>query len=446
MNATHTTAPVTASVAPVARAGGPTDPSHDARLRRGILDTSITRPLALTLIALFIALIYGIPISQAILEKLDDQDSTLLPLFTRAPSKEHLREFEKEIEDASFAKDFVQPRVQLLLSRFGRVGNKRAVVGRDGYLFYMPGLTHLAGPSFVDRDVIKQRKLEARDADDAAHQPDPRPAIFAFNDMLAQRGIRLVLFPVPDKTMLQPLQLHGRGAADQARPVPRNVGWNEFASDLRAHHVALFDPTPAQLSAAEPPRFLTQDTHWTPVWMDHVAHELASFVTQQAGLPPIASAPKLHAVAQKVERVGDIVDMLKLPDDQTLFHPQTWTVNQVQDETGTAWEADPAGDVLLLGDSFTNVFSMDTMGWGEAAGLAPTLALALGRGVDVIAQNDSGAFATRQALSRALAAGEDRLAGKRVVIWEFASRELSVGDWKAIDWNTIARTAKPGAE
>jgi alginate O-acetyltransferase complex protein AlgJ len=62
------------------------------------------------------------------------------------------------------------------------------------------------------------------------------------------------------------------------------------------------------------------------------------------------------------------------------------------------------------------------------------LALALGRPLDVIAQNDSGAFATRQALARELNAGQDRLAGKRVVIWEFASRELSVGDWIPLDF------------
>jgi alginate O-acetyltransferase complex protein AlgJ len=95
--------------------------------------------------------------------------------------------------------------------------------------------------------------------------------------------------------------------------------------------------------------------------------------------------------------------------------------------------------VLLLGDSFTNIFSMEGMGWGAAAGLGPQLALALGRPLDVIAQNDSGAFATRQALSRELEAGQDRLAGKRVVIWEFASRELAVGDWKPISF------AKPAA-
>jgi alginate O-acetyltransferase complex protein AlgJ len=55
----------------------------------------------------------------------------------------------------------------------------------------------------------------------------------------------------------------------------------------------------------------------------------------------------------------------------------------------------------------------------------------------VLAQNDSGAFATRQALARELEGGEDRLAGKRVVVWEFAARELAVGDWKPIDWDSV---------
>jgi alginate O-acetyltransferase complex protein AlgJ len=121
-----------------------------------------------------------------------------------------------------------------------------------------------------------------------------------------------------------------------------------------------------------------------------------------------------------MQRVGDVVDMLKLREGQTLFAPQTVTVQQVQDAAGKPWESDPKGEVLLLADSFSNIFTFDAMGWGTAAGLGPHLALALRRPVDVIAQNDSGAFATRQALAR----------------------ELAVGDWKPVEWTTPGTTSK----
>src|SRR5262249_8695964 len=148
----------------------------------------------------------------------------------------------------------------------------------------------------------------------------------------------------------------------------------------------------------EAARFLVQDTHYTPEWMERIAKDLAAEIRRTVSLPPSSLA--LHAVAQPAERVGDLVDMLKLPDDQTWFSPQKVTVHQVQDAAGEPWEPDESADVLLLGDSFTNVFTKDAMGWGESAGLGPQLSLALERAVDVIAQNDSGAFATRQILAR----------------------------------------------
>jgi alginate O-acetyltransferase complex protein AlgJ len=232
------------------------------------------------------------------------------------------------------------------------------------------------------------------------------------------------------------MELHGRGGlSGGGLPVARNLNWGRFVSEMRARGVAVFDPTPAVLRSGEPPRFLVQDTHWTPEWLESVADELAAFVTKTVDLRPPASPFAFKRVPQSVECLGDVAVMLKLPQDQRIFLPQRVTIHQVQDADGTPWEPDPKGDVLLLGDSFTNVFSMEPMGWGTSAGLGAQLALAFGRGIDVIAQNDSGAFATRMALADAIRAGEDRLAGKKAVIWEFASRELSVGDWKPIDWS-----------
>jgi hypothetical protein len=431
---------ITASEMLEPRRGGPTDPAHDAKLRRGILDTQISRPIAWTMTAVFVLLIAGVPISQIALERRADEESSLSALVERAPTRENLRQFERELEQASYAKEYVQPRMQLALSRWGRVGNKRALVGRAGWLYYTPGLTHLSGPSFLDPDALARRAIAPPDSEGAPRiAPDPRPAIFAIQHMLASRGIELIVFPVPDKTALQPEHLHARGSLQ----VAQNRGSPAFVRELRAQGVTVFDPAPQRLTPGEAPRFLIQDTHWTPAWMERVAGELAKRIARDIDLPPAHSEHVYRAVSQRVERVGDLVDMLKLPDDQTLFAAQSVSIRQVQDETGAPWEPNPDADVLLLGDSFSNVFTLDAMGWGEAAGLAPHLALALGRDIDVIAQNDSGAFATRQALARELAAGEDRLRGKRVVIWEFASRELSVGDWKTIAW---PRRGQPGTE
>jgi alginate O-acetyltransferase complex protein AlgJ len=82
------------------------------------------------------------------------------------------------------------------------------------------------------------------------------------------------------------------------------------------------------------------------------------------------------------------------------------------------------------------------MNWGCSAGLAEHLSFALNRPVDTILRNDAGAYATRELLSRELAQGEDRLAGKKVVVWQFAARELAVGDWKLLDM-TLEQSRKP---
>jgi hypothetical protein len=432
---THTTS-ASSSSSPIAagRRGGPTDPSHDEELRRGILRTRISRRLAWALVAVFLLLIYGVPIAQAVLEKLNDEESMLADLFTRAPTRESLHQYEQDLENASYPKEYVQPRLQELLTRWGRVGNKKAVVGQGGWLYYTPGVLYVGGPGFLDHDLQQTRIKASLDEGDVALHPDPRPAVLELSRALARRGIRLVLFPVPDKASLQPRELHGRaGEGGKPLPVAGNVDYPRFVAELRQQGVLVFDPAPAALAPGEPARFLVQDTHWTPAWMEVVAGQLARFVREQVPLPA-APPPPWKVVPQPVSRVGDIVDMLKLPPDQRVFQPSTVTVNQVQGADGQPWQPKESADVLLLGDSFTNVFSASSMGWGEAAGLAPHLARALGRDIDLIAQNDSGAFATRKLLSEALRAGEDRLAGKKVVIWELAARELAAGDWRPFSY------------
>ena len=422
-----------------AHRGGPTDPSHDEDLRRGILRTVVTRRTAWALALPFLLLVYAIPIGQIIRDRRAGDESVLLDLFRHAPTRENIRQFEDELDKASTPREFLRPRIQAQLTRFGGYGNGKATIGRGGWLFYTPGITAVGGPPFLDPEVQAARRLAAETAGDPKVSPDPRPAVLDFARFLTGRGIRLVVFPVPDKASLQPLELHGR-ARDVGRPA-RNPDAARFAAELEAAGVPVFDPTPDALEPGAPPRFMKQDTHWTPAWMEDVAGRLAAFLVARGLVPRDPGAERARAwktVARTMSRVGDVTDMLGLPDGQTLFAPESQIIHEVQDAAGTPFEPSERGTVLVLGDSFTNVFSLEPMGWGTSAGLVPQLARALGRDVDVIARNDAGAHATRRMLLDALAGGEDRLAGKTVVVWELASRELAVGDFKPIDWSVLA--------
>jgi alginate O-acetyltransferase complex protein AlgJ len=410
-------------------------------LRRGILQTEVRRGVAGALVAAFLLLIYAVPLAQLALERIRDEDSALGPLFHELPTKESLSRLENDLSQTSYAKDYVQPRVQLVLSTFGREGNEKAVIGRAGYMFYKPGITYLASPGFLSPDVISRRERAAHDAGEVL-EADPRPAIFEFNAALRKRGIALVLFPVPDKAMLQPRELHGRVERDRPTSTPHSRDWRRFLAELRQHGVLVFDPTPAQIAVTDEARFLVQDTHWTPAFMQHVAAELGAFVKSHTQLSTPPTGLSYSRKPTRIARVGDIVDMLKLPEGQTQFLPQQVEISEVVDASREPFQPSEEAEVLLLGDSFSNIFSEEFMGWGSAAGLPAQLAMELQRPLDVIAQNDSGAFATRTALALELEGGKARLAKKKLVVWEFASRELAVGNWKRIDWEKAMREAK----
>jgi hypothetical protein len=185
----------------------------------------------------------------------------------------------------------------------------------------------------------------------------------------------------------------------------------------------VFDPS-ANLGTSDRALYLETDTHWRPETMQLVAENLAAFIKSQ---PEQVSA--LELTDQTISGVGDIARMLKLPEKQNLYPTERVTIHQVP-----SWRASKDADTLLLGDSFSNIFSLAALGWGESAGFAEHLSRALGgHPLDCILRNSDAAFATREILSRELARGRDRLAGKKLVIWEFAARELAFGDWKMID-------------
>ena len=208
-----------------------------------------------------------------------------------------------------------------------------------------------------------------------------------------------------------------------------NPSFNEFKARLEREKVRVFDPATFLMErGSNGHRYLETDTHWRPETMELVAQKLADFLQ----LPVATGSTSSSIIEKEIVARGDIAAMLKLTRSDKFFPPEKVTIRQVVTGNGL-WRPSRDADVLLLGDSFSNIFSFEAMGWGESAGFAEHLSVALRRPIDCILRNSDASFATREILSNELSRGRDRLAGKKLVIWEFAARELSFGNWKLLD-------------
>ena len=331
--------------------------------------------------------------------------------------------FERALENDSLLGQTLRPSAQWLLTGWLGAGNERVYPGLDGWVFYRPDVEHVTGRGFLEPGELRRRVAAAPEWT-APPQPDPRPALVQFNQDLAVRGVVLIVMPVPLKPAVHPEKLSRR--YDSSTPL-QNPSFTRFIEDLRREGILVFDPA-SSLAAerAGGPQYLATDTHWRPEAVEAAADGLGRMLNG-VGLPDVA-APGYRIERVEARNVGDAARMLDLPDGASLFPAQTVWLRRVLNPDRTPWRSDRGADVLLLGDSFTNIYSLESMGWGTSAGLAEQLSYVLGRPVDRLVQNDEGAFATRAMLHRE----PDRLNGKRVVIHQFAARELSFGDWRMI--------------
>jgi len=415
-----------------------------------------------------------------------------------------INEYTDALKDDSILTDALLPPAQRMMTRYLGVGNEQVYVGRDGWLFYRPGVDYVTGPGFLSERHVRARRDAVKEWQDPPGL-DPVGAILDFARQLGARGIRLILVPTPVKAMVHPEKLSAR--FEDCREALRNPSFATFCQRLQdagaAPHdgngVLVFDPAPVlfdqKLGGWEPsalpkqvrrklggqkpwPLFLQTDTHWRPETMNVVAYELSLRVRRclsAAGADPEGREAYVEE-ARQVTNAGDVAAMVQprvksgvlgrthaaigsgsaalgldrlaeawATDRQDLFPPETVSLRRVLNEQGSPWRPDRQADVLLLGDSFSNTYSSEEMGWGDAAGLAERLSFYLQRRIDTICRNDAGAHATREILAAELRRGSDRLAGKKVVIWQFAARELAVGDWEFIELKLGSARTRPAA-
>jgi hypothetical protein len=436
-------------------------------------NTSITRTMSVALAAAFILTIVSVPVTQHIIEiraGFAESRAWVLPaayeifkhprqawtalvnpangdLMSRLSASNGVlmhgfQSYEETLESDSFIARAALPHTQAFTAEFFGLGNEQVHLGSERWLFYQPDVAYLTGPGFLDPSFQRSRARSGDSSVTRVIQPDPLKAIVQFRDQLKSRGIHLVIMPIPVKPMIEPEFLSP--SYRPPLPIPlQNPSYGAFLTSLEKVQIDYLD---ISHSFAEKKRstgrsqFLRTDTHWTPEAMQHAVALLAEKL-RAVGLAGAAEPIELDRSSQIIHGLGDIVAMLKLPATSRLYPRETVTIHPVLCPDGRPWSPDSRAEVLILGDSFFNIFSLEGMGWGASAGFVEQLSHALQRPIDAIIRNDAGALATRELLGQEVARGRDRLNGKRLVVWEFAVRELATGNWDFVPLKAPARTA-----
>lgn len=340
---------------------------------------------------------------------------------------------EDDLTEASWLRQAVRAWGQLGLTRLGGVGNTQVYLGdRDAgsdnrWLFFAPATDHVLAPPFLDPGV-QQRRAKAASAWDPRPRTDPLPAILQLADDLAERDIRLIVLPAPSKVSLEAERLTGRNPGSDTVDALVNPSYPLFLERLRDEGIGVVDPLPVIAALPADERFLLQDSHWSPQTVEAVAAAIAEEVRRES--PDLDASTPYRRRRLTVDNTGDLVDLLGLPPGHS---PGSQRVEiQPVFERNRSWRPDRNVPVLLLGDSFANVFSQEALGWGSGAGLAEQLSYHLRSPVDKIVVNAGGAHTAREAWARDLAGGVRSLDHLKVVVYEFASRELSWGDWRLL--------------
>ena len=326
----------------------------------------------------------------------------------------NIADYDVDLEDRSPVIEALVPTVNALVTEGLRGSTESVYPGRQGWWFYRPDIDYVTGPGFLT--------ARGRSGDDRAW--DPLPALRELQRGLAARDIELIVAPVPAKPTIYPERFSSR--LERTSTAIQNPSYQRFLERLAQAGIRHVDLGRVLMSSRDTaaPLFLATDTHWSPAGVVVAAGALAASVTN-LGVPWQRPTVEYSRSPVEIVGLGDTVAMLDVAVGR-----ETITAQTVSTPEGRAWAPDATAEILLLGDSFANIYSLPTLGWGSAAGLAAQLSAELGRPVDTLTINDNGSYATRAALASAIRRGRDRLADKKVVVYQFACRELAFGDWR----------------
>lgn len=421
------------------------------------------------LVLLFLAIIVAVPIGQTLLELARHQRVQATDVFRYRPTARNLRQFEATLKEKSWFQQLVRPKVQQALFATLREPGAKAIEGSDHWLFYKPDVAYLVEPDRADAATGDGKWVAPSEGE--THRQSVVRAVTRFRDQLQERGIRLLVVPVPGKPSIYPDQVTSRLKNSMAEFRSPTL---DVLADLRSKGVAVVDLY-AEFGEARrnwtaisnTPLYLAQDTHWTP----RGARLAANAVARELRALKLAPRPSRQFTRQKiaVDRWGDVLEMMQIPGLHRAFDVEPVECEQVRDPAlgllvpgssdrpGAYRFPGQASSVLVLGDSFCRIYQFpepQTLGClkaGDAsgetaalgakrllpgsAGFISQLALALESPVDCL-YSDGGASTD---VRRALSTNPEILDGKKVVVWEFVERDIALG---AAGWLEVSLPAK----
>ena len=311
------------------------------------------------------------------------------------------------------------------LARGAAESGASAVAGEDGWLFFAPELRHLSVGRFWGDAATEVSR--------AGQGADALPAIVDFNRQLEERGIHLILLPVPVKAAVWPDKISDAFSVEEGKAVPRVDPYHEeFYRVLREKGVDVLDLSPVfrkQRHTEHGPVHCRQDTHWSGAGIVKAAGMLADRIRAMDWFAS-PEEPRYEREWDEVEITGDLVRMLT--EEAEAPPPEKLQLRFVGG--AEAPEVDEESPVLLMGDSHCLVFHSGGDLHATGAGLPDQLTAELGIPVDLMGTRGSGSTTVRVDLYRRCARDSDYLAGKKVVIWCFTARAFteSTQGWRVL--------------
>ncbi len=388
-------------------------------------------------------------------------------------SKRYLRAYENEMEETSVAANTVRPYMQFYRYWLLHDVGEKAVLGKDKWLFYKPGVDYLVKPYIRDQRSIKV------DPNNKPITDNPINAIAQFENELNEHGVELLVVIVPGKPSVYPDKLH---SAYDTSDVCNFAHTKKTIGQLRENGIAVVDlygpmaEFRKEMEAQGETIYLERDTHWKPKTAAFVAQTVAGRVREY---PWFSSGTTEYVSADvPVERVGDVGVMTDLPSFtvrnlQMHFPVEDVTCKKVYKVIRTRADSSEMGlqsddgslqlplsvisklppslvhelgnaatvkrispyrdeyfdsDILILGDSFSRIYQTDEP---RAAGWIAHFAAEIGSPVASIVNDGGASTLVRETLARK----KKLLDGKKLCIWEFVERDLRYGakGWKDID-------------